>query len=782
MIRRGKMLSTVSGWLRFAAAAAQPHLKSGLHHKELVAPSPSWPHLPVFCCGLISRSRGLCCAEQIDRVLSSMQHQTIIKAQCIAIVELGKHKLNSFYLLDTILDVCGKKWNDLQHGSNEIYWHKRSVTFVACAGNDLLVAIANPHEAPAMDVSMKRIRTLHLLPEEEEGDSSLTAVEGETSAAPLPHEYDVYCVADGDDMLKKKNYALITKFVVGTLTAFMGQIPSPHDILKPQHFRVNPLYVRNEGKRYFAMSRDDWRALSSRYVDCQFGIGLLGADSTIFDRQLPHTWADANIAVLIGGESGSGKTMEMLCGHCERSHLVVYMRFFPEVLAKTHAQEVNDILTNDAIVRKSTGDVWAAPDERNDAFARLAAAVVQSAINTSCRAMMDPLRKHHTGGRFNVRLCFDDMGDSLAFVRAYCAFSPTRLREILHWGPRVEIFLVAAGTGIGSVMQPAGSENAFYHLSTLTSAGFPDYWATLYWRMRTHLLLEQYNTSLAYPEDDVLLAVLQRGVTALRNNWLDRSIRDEKLLQRSATLAGLLKAHAANISAIPDGCDPDFLRKMNATTTLLAQESLFAAVESDAACAEALSNPRMGALFVNVVQEVANDQSIRGQSVVPSGTSIQRTILQRVAVLYKSLSKGLKGATPEETSALLIESLRYALFDGYVGARFTATTLVSGRGVLIDNADYKREVPAGYEVVCDLEDPSTIMMMRLKELDVDEEELQSTYTACYPKTAGRYSITPAMVVMLSTLVTESLEESFSALSDDKVSVFDRSSVPRTLCS
>ncbi|CUG85993.1 Hypothetical protein, putative [Bodo saltans] len=673
----------------------------------------------------------------MDRVLSSMQHQTIMKAQFIGIVELDKHDLDASDLLDAILDICGEKWNSLRHSNNGISWHDRCVTFVCCAGNDLLVATANPHEAPAINKNVTKVQTLHLRPSKV---SSLSAAE----TAPL-HEYEVYCVADGVDMLKRKNYAVITDFVIGTLTAFMKQIPSPHDILEPQYFRVNPLYVRGEGDRFVAMSRDDWHALSSRYVDCQFGIRRLGANSTIFNRYLGSTWGGANIAVLIGGESGSGKTMEMLCGHCERSHLAVYMRFSPEVLAKTHLREVNDIVTNDAIDR--TG-VWGAREKRNDAFVRLVAAVVQSAINTSCPAMVDALRNHHTGKRFNVRLCFDDMGDNLAFVRAYCAFDPPSLRDMLHWGPRVEIFIVAAGTGIGSVMQPAGSENTFYHLTRLTSAGFPDIWTGLYWRMRTHLLFDHHPSRVCRSKDNVgPLATLQREVTAVRDSWCDdRSQRDEKLLQRSATLAGLLKAHTADINAIPD--DPDHLRKMNATSTLLAQESLFASIESDAACAVALSNPRMAALFVSVVQEVADDQTILGLSVLPSGTSIQRTVLQRVAVLYKSLS-GLKGATPEETSALLIESLRYALFDGYVGARFTATTLVSGRGVLIDNADYKREVPAGYEVAC----------------DVDGKELRSTYTACYPKTLGRYGITPAMVVVLSTLMTEAFEESFSNIGD-----------------
>ncbi|CUG91693.1 Hypothetical protein, putative, partial [Bodo saltans] len=68
---------------------------------------------------------------------------------------------------------------------------------------------------------------------------------------------------------------------------------------------------------FFAMSEDNWNVLSSRYVDCRYGRGRLDTHSTIFDLRLPDTWTGPNVIVLIGGESGSGKTMEMLCGHCD---------------------------------------------------------------------------------------------------------------------------------------------------------------------------------------------------------------------------------------------------------------------------------------------------------------------------------------------------------------------------------------------------------------------------------------------------------------------------------
>ncbi|CUI15268.1 Hypothetical protein, putative [Bodo saltans] len=125
------------------------------------------------------------------------------------------------------------------------------------------------------------------------------------------------------------------------------------------------------------------------------------------------------------------------------------------------------------------------------------------------------------------------------------------------------------------------------------------------------------------------------------------------------------------------------------TSVLLAHEALLAAAESDAACAAALSNPRMAALFVSEVHQNAYRTVDDGLNVATSGADIRRTVLQRVAVLYKSLNV-LQDATPQEASTLLVESLRYALFDGYVGKSFTATDLLSGQGVSVDNAVFER--------------------------------------------------------------------------------------------
>ncbi|CUG91692.1 Hypothetical protein, putative [Bodo saltans] len=109
----------------------------------------------------------------MERGLRSMDNQTIIKARSIGGVEFAKHNVSSFYLLDDILKEAkrSKELSGLVHRGLDLYLGERCVAVFTPAGNDLLVAIAAPHAVPAMDVSMKKFRTLHLLPEEE-GDSN----------------------------------------------------------------------------------------------------------------------------------------------------------------------------------------------------------------------------------------------------------------------------------------------------------------------------------------------------------------------------------------------------------------------------------------------------------------------------------------------------------------------------------------------------------------------------------------------------------------------------------
>ncbi|CUG84931.1 Hypothetical protein, putative, partial [Bodo saltans] len=738
---------------------------------------------------------------EMEQLLRGMQNENILIALALGATELAIQGVSTNDLFKAILRQCPDSLKGLSSSHTHLSWNHECVAFFGCAGNDLFVAIATSHSVPTMDVGVKVVQTLQLLPveeeeeeKEEESDSSPSTAVRETSAAPqpslahetkpLPKAYEVYSFAGGVDKVKKKKFDLITKFVVDALTSYQKQsvpLTSPHAALElPDYFTYPPLKVRDAdnqlSKKFFAMTGEDWKVLSTRYVDCYVGKCCLDADSVLFDLQLAHTWAGSNnVIVLIGGESGSGKTLEMLCGHCGKSNLVVYMRLFREVREEISGS--SSIVSYDSIVCNPTlaeNEIHDARNKRNAAFLELAAEFVQRAIKDSCPAIVELLKNHNNRDKmFTVRLCFDEMGSSPSLVRACCALDVTALRKRLEWGVAVEISVVAAGTGIGTVKNPGGSENKLYHLAMLTDRETPDK-ASVYWKMRNYLL--EGHKSETRPEN-VRLTRLHQDVIALKDAWHDRDEREKKLQDRSVTLAGLMKAHAANTKAMSENSsftitvekkslDTSNLPPLpkDPTNSPLTQEALFAAVESDSACAAALSNSRMGALFVSVVREVARHTIDNELSVATSGTNIRRTVLQRVARIFTSLNS-LEGVTPQDASALLVESLRYTLFDGYVGATFDVTKLVSGRGVLVDNAVYKKEVPEGYEVLRDAMSNQPIT----KLIKGTNDEKGVTYFACYPKAIGRYSITPAMVVVLSTLMSNTFEENFSNIGD----VFER---------
>lgn len=74
--------------LRCAAAPACKARSAAVNDDALL---PGWPPLLLpCCCGLVSRSRGLHCPSDLERVLSSMGKATIETAQVIGISALGK--------------------------------------------------------------------------------------------------------------------------------------------------------------------------------------------------------------------------------------------------------------------------------------------------------------------------------------------------------------------------------------------------------------------------------------------------------------------------------------------------------------------------------------------------------------------------------------------------------------------------------------------------------------------------------------------------------------------
>ncbi|CUG74170.1 Hypothetical protein, putative [Bodo saltans] len=776
------------------------------------------------CCGLMSRSRGLHCSAELQRVLSSMDKQTLEKAVHIGATEIVNDRgINIRSLVGHILLKCPDKSLEKEFGS--ILWRERVVVFFSAADKDLLIAVAQPTKAKyAHEDAMKgvtRVHTLHLLPPKnpppqqgnvaaDSGDQQ--GGDDEAKKKPRYEPFDVYSVENGIEMLKKLENVELTKFVDGlakfvdrALVALHQELAAtsmnPHEVLK-MFFPASKTLTVSGDPRYVAALEFDWKALCKRHVDSRYGTGKFDTSAILFDMGGPRTWSNnANIPVLIGGESGSGKTLEMICGNREKSHLVIYMRF-DYVLMKQHAScaELCEIICNnddilrsiapsDGAVLTVTAEEEAARNKRNSAFATLTKQVVVGAIDNSCALLFKALKGHkkqpvkyseiveppkevNSDKKFTVRLCFDEMGSTPAFVRACCALDVTELREALGWGDLVEIFVIAAGTGIGSVTNPGGSENTFYQLAMLKPWQSVD----VYWKIRRRLW-EDWNKHSGRARFS--FHALVSDVAAVEELWHgSRESVSMAMEKRNKTLSKLFMAQATHERSqliIP----PQSTEELDAAALTniwvrqaLVQEALFAAIESDGACAAALTNPRMAALFVSVVHAVRDETLTYQLSAATSGTNIRRTVLQRVVMLFRDLN-GLKNTTAQEASALLVESLRYVLFDGHVSTTYDTDKLISGRGVMVDNATYEMEVPAACaailtdRVVNGERQPNTTMIGGIDSNGKKKKGVK--YTACYPKELGRYSISPAMVVVLTTLMSNAFEENFSNVGD----VFER---------
>ncbi|CUG74188.1 Hypothetical protein, putative, partial [Bodo saltans] len=642
------------------------------------------------CCGLMSRSRGLHCSAEQKRVLSSIDKQTLTKALIMSYSEISQHDdVDLESLIDHIVLKCADK--SLAKGMRGILWHQRYVVFFSAAAKDLLIAVAQPTKAKYAHAhedemkGVKRVHTLHLLPPKNPPPQQGTVAadsgdqqggDDEANKKPRYEPFDVYSVEDGVEMLKNLEYDEVTKFVVHAVDGLPGTSScllestrrNPHEVLKKFFPADKKLTVKDDltiHTRPVASTKEDWTWLCSRNVDWQLGVGQFS--TVLVDFRSNETWSnDANTAVLIGGESGSGKTMEMICGHSGKSDLVIYMRFADALMRNVDVRLCNTICENEKLLRdaKQGAVALAARDARNGAFVKLAQEAINGAVAASCAELTHALKMHETGETFTVRLCFDEMGDSPAYVRACCAMNVVTLRKNLGWGSMVEIRVVAAGTGIGSVDNPGGSENNFYQLAMLSQrAG-----KSLYWKMRDRMLGEWKSHSGAAK---ISFDELVTDVDMIGKHWFDRPAALAKMKDRNRTLSTLFAAHAAHArsidaqGAVPSTATIDeqvhtkLLHDLKAKEELrksvseasdwanqaLVQEALFAAVESDGACAAALTNPRMAALFVSVVHVVRKQTLEHELSAATSGTNIRRTVLQRVAVHFKRLN-GLKGTTP----------------------------------------------------------------------------------------------------------------------------------------
>ncbi|CUG92963.1 Hypothetical protein, putative, partial [Bodo saltans] len=734
MMRRGHLMSMfVGGWMVRCAAAPACKVRSAAMNSDALLPGWSPLVLPC-CCGLVSRSRGLRCPSDLERVVSSMVNITIEAAQVIGINELGK--LGAVKRTVHFVDHFIANYGAVLHQRREMleilwrYWD--CVTFFGAAGNDLLITIAGPHDGILEVTGIQRVRTLHL------GTG--------TSWRPYHRAFEVYSVENGVDKIMNSDYTTLSEFILCALTAFEKQAERPitaHEIVCPSTPRNDRTFLVDRTLRFVASSESDWNVLLRTTIDL--------SRSNFVDLKLPQTWSiDANVAVLIGGESGSGKTSEMISGHRDKSDLIIYMRFPVEALdASFYAQQCDIITDNDnmiqSIATKSTSlsaadleELVKARVQRNDAFTGLAVAAVKVAVNDSRAVMKDVLAKLTTREKFTVRLCFDDMGDRPAFVRALCAMDTSNLREKLKWDPQVEIFVVAAGSGIGTFSNP---EN-FCQLAILTDTRASN-GASVYWRMRERKCDDRWTYASFFRNFNV---------TALKENWHDHRQRDEKLQQRNKALSRMFKANAVR--------EHESGHPHRDTSIPLMEEALLAAVESDRASAAAIGNPRMAMLIMREVDKITEQILDDKVGAAASGTHIGRVALQRAAArLFTEHSAVMKCDTSSDVGAQLVESLRYVLFDGYASPIHSAHML-AGHGILIDNAKYERDVPKECAVVLGYDGTPRTMTIKSRA-----SKSGVVYTACYPKDVGRYSISPAMIVALSTSMTGVFEECFTNTDD-----------------
>jgi hypothetical protein len=267
----------------------------------------------------------------------------------------------------------------------------------------------------------------------------------------------------------------------------------------------------------------------------------------------------------------------------------------------------------------------------------LVAAAVKSAITDVCSRLHQDLEEHNAGDELEVRVCLDEMGGSPALIRSCCGMSRD-LQTTLNWGECVRIRLYAAGTGVGAVDNPGGSENTFYKLAILEAAQAPgeeSQASNVYWKIRRSNLFAN-----PLSRETRLTAAL----VALADGWNNLAKQRELLHERDQLLQDAMMSHAASLAkhkqlmlepSASTSCqqipDADGMRR-------LVQESVFAAVEADSLCATVLNNSRMAALIVArcvVVADGICKNQVCGRS---SATNIRREVLEPAAGDFKRLN------------------------------------------------------------------------------------------------------------------------------------------------
>ncbi|CUG85924.1 transmembrane protein, putative [Bodo saltans] len=309
---------------------------------------------------------------------------------------------------------------------------------------------------------------------QEEGKLNLLAGASEDTEV----AFSVYSIPYTDSPTNRAHVVTIAvTFAVSALRQHTVDDATPltaHQLLESHHFPRDHCIFMGGKQICIVASRDDFGYLTKTFVDYR-GEGHSLSSAELLDFKFYDIWDErTDITMLIGGEPGSGKTWAMITNMFSRTDLTVYIR----LLSSLTIDELNSL--DDIKVR-------------NGLFCGYAARAVKEAINSVCAALDRKLMEYDDPEPFYVRICFDEIGGSPALTRACCAPACAKnLHKALRWRPRVEARIFAAGTGIGTVNNPGGSENSCFNLIMLSASRGRD----LYWMYRCTKLLRQVDTLL----------------------------------------------------------------------------------------------------------------------------------------------------------------------------------------------------------------------------------------------------------------------------------------------
>ncbi|CUG85926.1 GPI-anchored surface protein, putative [Bodo saltans] len=612
-------------------------------------------------------------------------------------------------------------------GDNHVELDKRGVgMFCFAEHSTLFLVIIDPHDGAKQPIGITYERTLNLMA-------------GARQDAMI--NFSVYSVPASSS----NNADTAAAFAVDALKQHLSIVRTSltaHELLTSHHFLAThriPVRRVSGVPICIAASPSDFRMLSERFVDCR-GEGRELTSALLVNYKDERSWhVNRGGVALIGGESGSGKTWEMLTNFYDQTDLTVYIRV-NEVLKTCNAERF----------RKGT-------DGRNSEFCDLLAQAVVSAIDNVCKPLEERLRMMSTEEDdwrvshtpFRVRICFDEIGDNPVLIRACCSEDTNgNMRRALGWAGWVEVRMFAAGTGLGTVNNASGRESGYFKRRVILGAPRG---ISLYWTCRLRLLkLQGTEGNNVDGATRRRCEELEGAVTRLCHCW---SGPDDARAKALCTRDKLLWAAFA---------EDQSTRVSNRTARLplsancaapgrldLVTEAIFSAVESDGACVQALGNQQLAALMMAQCAIVAQRACDDGASVKTILTHIRSDVLQPVLRKFRR-HNGLHDVTATEARLLLVESLRHAIFGGYCNvdgdeaAEYGANALMIHRGVLVDEAMFIDAFDSNKAVYVRVYDSERVAKMKRNS--------PYPYIACYRKDVGRYSISAAMVLVLSHLM------------------------------